>query len=88
MSATSGRNDRVVERVRSCIAIAMAIPVADVPDDIGIGQPALWDSVAHIGLMCALAQEFALELPDDVIPELTSLHAIVGYIVATSQREA
>ena len=41
-----------------------------------------WDSLKHMQLIMALEDEFGIEFPDEVIPELLSYPAIVAQVEA------
>jgi acyl carrier protein len=45
-----------------------------------------WDSVAHITLLSALAEEFQFELDEEPLEALTSYNLIVEYVEALSSR--
>ena len=69
-------------RVSQCFAnVFPALAEADIPK---ARQESLaqWDSIAHITLLSAVAEEFGLELDDEALVNLTSFDAVVDYVTA------
>lgn len=69
----------VVERVKNVMSLTFNVP----PDAIGNAASQSdvqgWDSIGHANLILGLEEEFGGELPEDVMPTLRSVPAIVTY---------
>jgi len=73
-------------RVSRCFSTVFPeLALADIPQ---ASQETLapWDSVAHITLLSAIAEEFQCEMDDEFLETLTSYRHIVDYIDARTAR--
>ena len=71
-------------RISACFAnVFPELPVAEIPR-ASHESLAEWDSVAHITLLSAIAEEFQCEMDEEFLETLTSYKLIVEYIEASS----
>jgi acyl carrier protein len=78
----------IQSRVSHCFSIVFPeLAPADIP---GASQESLtrWDSVAHITLLSAIAEEFQCELDEEFLETLTSYRLIVEYLEARAVHHA
>ena len=70
----------IASRVSQCfVNVFPDIVVADVPRASQADLPQ-WDSVAHVTLLSAVAEEFQIELDDASFEQLTSYPLIVDFV--------
>lgn len=70
----------IQQRVCQCFSnVFPDLPPGDMPRT-SVASLARWDSVAHVTLLSAIAEEFALEISPDEFEELTSWALIVNYL--------
>ncbi len=70
------------ERLRFLVPEALNIPLDELPDNGGLGNPEKWDSLAHLHIMLAIEQEFGIEVTAEAVMKATSLDAIEVYLCA------
>jgi acyl carrier protein len=72
--------NNIKEQVTNCFANVFSdLPPSEIPK-ASAESLAAWDSVAHITLLSAIAEEFGLEFEVEDYEELTSYTAIVDYL--------
>jgi acyl carrier protein len=72
----------IQNRVSVCFAnVFPELPPAEIPQ-ASHESLAEWDSVAHITLLSAIAEEFQCEMDEEFLETLTSYKLIVDYIEA------
>lgn len=77
--------NNISERVANCfLNVFPDVPPGEIPQ-ASTASLAAWDSVAHITLLSAVAEEFGLELEPDDFEELTSYDRIVEYVTGRSR---
>jgi acyl carrier protein len=64
------------EVIKEIMAQVFQIDVESIDGNTSPDVVERWDSLKHMQLIMALEDEFGIEFPDDVIPELLSLAAI------------
>ncbi|MBV9878867.1 MAG: acyl carrier protein [Gemmatirosa sp.] len=69
----------IAERVKQVMALTFNVPAESIADDASQDTVAAWDSLGHANLVLGLEEEFDRQLPDDVMPTLDSVPAIVAY---------
>jgi acyl carrier protein len=70
----------IESRVSECfLSVFPELTAADVPRASQAALPG-WDSVAHVTLLSAIAEEFQLELDDDSFESLTSYPLVVDFV--------
>ena len=72
----------VQTRVTQCFSnVFPNLAASDIPK---VRQDSLeqWDSIAHITLLSAIAEEFGVELDDEALANLTSYASVVEYVTA------
>ena len=67
-------------RVATCFANVFPEIQADEIPKASTASLAAWDSVAHITLLSAISEEFAIELAPEDFEELTSYALIVDHV--------
>ena len=65
--------------IEAVVARALNIDVARLADDVGYQSIAEWDSFAHVNLMLALGDELGVEITNEQMLELSSMHAIKAF---------
>jgi acyl carrier protein len=68
--------DALTARICDAIAAAFTLEPFEVAEDASTQSLAAWTSVAHLRLMAALEEEFAIELTTDEMIEMTGVAAI------------
>ena len=71
----------VMTKTKKLISIAINQDEADIGPDAAIGTTDKWDSFAQLNLVLLLESEFNLVIPDDLVASLTSLKAIVSWLM-------
>ncbi len=64
------------ERIKRVMAQTFHVDGARIGDDVSPANLKEWDSLLHMNLIVALEEEFAVEFPERVLPDLTSVPAI------------
>jgi acyl carrier protein len=72
------------ERLRKIFADSFGLETLD--DELGPGQVEEWDSLAHVGLMVALEQEFGVTISPAQAVELASVGRIKRFLAAEGVR--
>jgi acyl carrier protein len=70
-------------RLRSLIAEVLRISEGEIQESTGQENLEAWDSVAHLNLMLALEEEYAIRIGVEEIARLTSVPAILSHIGAS-----
>ena len=65
------------ETVKQVMAQVFQIDAESIDGDTSPETVERWDSLKHMQLIMALEDEFGIEFPDDLIPELLSFALIV-----------
>jgi len=68
------------ELIKQVMAQVLQIEAETIVADTSPDSVERWDSLKHMQLIMALEDEFRIEFPDDVIPELLSFAAIEAKI--------
>jgi acyl carrier protein len=72
----------MTELIKEIMAQVFQIAAESIVEDTSPDSVERWDSLKHMQLIMALEDEFGIEFPDDVIPELLSFTAIEAKIAA------
>ncbi|OLE54020.1 MAG: hypothetical protein AUG51_10375 [Acidobacteria bacterium 13_1_20CM_3_53_8] len=67
----------IEKRVRSVIAEMFHLSPQEAEGQLGMGNPAGWDSLGHMELVIQLEKEFGVTFPNFVLADLVSVPAIV-----------
>ncbi len=59
----------------------LGVDEADINDDLHYNVAPEWDSVGHMHLIAAIEEEFAIEIPDDAVVEMTSHGKVVEIVL-------
>ena len=70
----------LTDRVKRVIGTVLNTPGGRVTDDASTLTTPGWDSLGHAQLMFALEDEFGIEIPTELVPELHSLDDIVTFL--------
>lgn len=70
----------IPSRVSQCFLNVFPGLAADAVPQASQASLSQWDSMAHVTLLAAIAEEFQIELDDDAFESLTSYAAVVGYV--------
>ena len=74
----------VEERVRRVVVATFRLPAASFSDDLRMSDPPAWDSLGHMELVAAVEAEFGVRFPLYLLPDLTTIPAVVAAVVAHS----
>ena len=74
----------VTAKTRSVISNALNQDEVNVGSDAAMGITDKWDSFGQLNLVLLLESEFDLVIPDDLVASLTSLKAIVSWLMLQS----
>jgi len=77
---------QTVADVRRLIATTLGIPPEHVTDDLEFGGLPQWDSLNHVNLMLALEAALQTGIDADLMIELTSVRAILGFAARLADR--
>ncbi len=70
----------IKDKVKGILAEALEVPLADISDDLAIGDLPQWDSMGHMTVISLLEDRFGIEASTDMIAELVNLPVIVQYL--------
>jgi len=65
-------NPELEALLRTTLADVLGIPAETIDDDTSTDTVESWDSLAHMNLIIALEETFAITVPDDEAVDLTS----------------
>ena len=74
----------VTAKTRSVISNALNQDEVNIGSDAAMGITDKWDSFGQLNLVPLLESEFDLVIPDDLVASLTSLKAIVSWLMLQS----
>lgn len=74
----------VTVKTRSVISNALNQDEVNIGSDAAMGITDKWDSFGQLNLVLLLESEFDLVIPDDLVASLTSLKAIVSWLMLQS----
>lgn len=66
--------------IEQIIAEVLKIAPDRVTDDLEYGSIESWDSLGHVSLMLQIESVYDVEIDEDTMVELTSVHAIKEYV--------
>ncbi|HEY0779700.1 MAG TPA: acyl carrier protein [Gemmatirosa sp.] len=72
-------SQHILDRVKDVMSLTFNAPSNSIADTATQADIPSWDSVGHANLILGLEEEFGGELPEDVMPTLRSVPAIVAY---------
>ncbi len=70
-------NPSLAENVRSLLADAFQVSLAEITSDLAFGDLPQWDSMGHMDLMLRLEEAYGIEINAESIAGLVSLPAIL-----------
>ena len=71
----------VTVKTKTVISNALNLSEDNVGSDAAMGITDKWDSFGQLNLVLLLESEFDLVIPDDLVASLTSLKAIVSWLM-------
>jgi acyl carrier protein len=74
----------ITVKTRSIISNALNQDEVNISPDAAMGITDKWDSIGQLNLVLLLESEFDLLIPDDLVGSLTSLKAIVSWLMLQS----
>jgi len=74
----------VTAKTKSVISNALNQDEFNIGPDAAMGITDKWDSFGQLNLVLLLESEFDLVIPDDLVASLTSLKAIVSWLMLQS----
>ena len=74
----------VTAKTKSVISNALNQDEVNIGSDAAMGIIDKWDSFGQLNLVLLLESEFDLVIPDDLVASLTSLKAIVSWLMLQS----
>jgi acyl carrier protein len=84
MTTTSLDAAAVLAVVRAELAVAAPDVAADAPPDADLKYDLDVDSLSLLELVARLEYHYSVTVPDEAWPQLSSLSAIVDYVIAAS----
>ena len=74
----------VTAKTKSVISNALNQDEVNIGSDAAMGITDKWDSFGQLNLVLLLESEFDLVIPDDLVASLTSVKAIVSWLMLQS----
>ena len=74
----------ITAKTKSVISNALNQDEVNIGSDAAMGITDKWDSFGQLNLVLLLESEFDLVIPDDLVASLTSLKAIVSWLMLQS----
>jgi|694.fasta_scaffold94867_3 acyl carrier protein len=74
----------ITAKTKSVISNALNQDEVNIGLDAAMGITDKWDSIGQLNLVLLLESEFDLLIPDDLVGSLTSLKAIVSWLMLQS----
>ena len=71
----------ITVKTKTVISNALNLSEDNVGSDAAMGITVKWDSFGQLNLVLLLESEFDLVIPDDLVASLTSLKAIVSWLM-------
>ncbi len=71
----------ITAKTKSVISNALNQDEVNIDPDAAMGITDKWDSFGQLNLVLLLESEFDLVIPDDLVASLTSLKAIVSWLM-------
>ena len=71
----------ITAKTKSVISNALNQDEVNIGSDAAMGITDKWDSFGQLNLVLLLESEFDLVIPDDLVASLTSLKAIVSWLM-------
>lgn len=68
-------------RIREALALALQLPLEEIPAEMAFGDAPQWDSMGHMEVMMRLEEFFGVEINAETIGELTSVAAIRSHLL-------
>ncbi len=69
--------ESISNKLREIFATELGVDLSDVADTLQYNMIPEWDSVGHMHLVAAIEEEFAIEIPDDDVAEMTVFNKVV-----------
>lgn len=76
--------DDLTERITQIAADLLAVPVSELGEDSGPGNPEGWDSLLSLNMLVAIEDELGLRFTPDDIEAMTSVRAIAEVVRSRS----
>jgi acyl carrier protein len=73
-------NTELLNKVRTVLAQALNVEIADISPETAFGDLPQWDSMGHMEVMILLEEKFGVEINADTISELVSVQAIYEHV--------
>lgn len=87
-SAPVAAADSLEETVRNLVALALGLPLANVPGNLSAEETMAWDSLSQMAILAALNNRLGIQATAAEGCELRSIPAIVKYVAARLATEA
>lgn len=68
------------DKIKQIIADVLGVPVAQIEDDLAVGDIPQWDSLRHLNMMKELEHEFNIEIPQMRAAELEDVSDIISMV--------
>jgi acyl carrier protein len=69
--------EQLADEIRAVVAAELMVDPADVTDDLGPGEIALWDSIGHLQIVHAVERRFDLVFTIIDVMTITSVSELV-----------
>lgn len=70
----------MTDKIKSIIASTLNIPLAEVTDDLSVGDIPQWDSMGNMAIIAAIEELFGIEIPLEDLFDLNSVESIKSEI--------
>lgn len=74
-------NNDYRSRLQALIAEALQVKLSEIPEELAFGDIPQWDSMGHMSIIMLLEERFSIEVDADVIESLTSISAMLSYLL-------
>lgn len=70
----------MADKIREIIAEVLGVPVAQITDDLAVGDIPQWDSLRHLHIMKGLEAEYSIEIPPATAAEFEDVSDIIAAV--------
>ena len=74
------KNNNLREEIITLITKVINIPKKNINEQLKIGEPEEWDSLAHIEIICALEEKYQIQFNINELEKMMDLDSIVKIV--------